>query len=76
MFSATFIFAKRHFDEEFHTLDARIAEVARGLPGLVRGGDRLGAPVLGTNRAGIPTSPVGEYRGRMYEVHPVDIRAA
>lgn len=33
MYSATFIFAKKRFDDEFHTLDARIAEVARGLPG-------------------------------------------
>ncbi len=33
MFSSTFIFAKKLFDEEFHTLDAQIAEVAHGLPG-------------------------------------------
>jgi heme-degrading monooxygenase HmoA len=33
MYSSTFIFAKKNFDEEFHALDSRIAEVARGLPG-------------------------------------------
>ena len=29
MYSATFIFDKRHFDEEFHRLDASIAAAAR-----------------------------------------------
>lgn len=33
MYSATFIFAKKLFDEQFHTLDAQIAEFARALPG-------------------------------------------
>ena len=33
MFSATFIFAKKQFDEEFHRLDEAIAEAARSTPG-------------------------------------------
>ena len=33
MYSSTFIFAKKHFDEEFHALDNQIADVARSLPG-------------------------------------------
>jgi hypothetical protein len=33
MFSSTFIFAKRQFDDEFHRLDAVIAEAARSTPG-------------------------------------------
>lgn len=33
MFSSTFIFAKGHFDEEFHRLDQAIAEAAREIPG-------------------------------------------
>jgi heme-degrading monooxygenase HmoA len=33
VYSATFTFARRHFDEAFHALDGQIAEVARGLPG-------------------------------------------
>lgn len=33
MYSATFTFAKRQFDDAFHALDQAIAEVARGLPG-------------------------------------------
>jgi heme-degrading monooxygenase HmoA len=33
MFSSTFIFAKRQFDDEFHRLDAAIAEAARSTPG-------------------------------------------
>jgi heme-degrading monooxygenase HmoA len=33
MYSATFIFAKKQFDEAFHALDARIAQVAKSLPG-------------------------------------------
>lgn len=33
MFSSTFIFAKRQFDDEFHRLDEAIAEVARSTPG-------------------------------------------
>jgi heme-degrading monooxygenase HmoA len=33
MYSATFIFAKKQFDEEFHRLDATIATAARSMPG-------------------------------------------
>lgn len=33
MYSATFIFAKGHFDDEFHSIDQDIAEMARSLPG-------------------------------------------
>jgi heme-degrading monooxygenase HmoA len=33
MFSSTFIFAKRQFDDEFHRLDQEIAEAARTAPG-------------------------------------------
>jgi heme-degrading monooxygenase HmoA len=33
MYTATFTFAKRAFDDEFHALDQVIAEAARGLPG-------------------------------------------
>lgn len=33
MFSSTFIFAKRQFDDEFHRLDQEIAEAARAAPG-------------------------------------------
>ena len=33
MFSSTFIFAKRQFDDEFHRLDAAIADAARSTPG-------------------------------------------
>ena len=33
MYSSTFIFAKKNFDEEFHALDSQIAEAARALPG-------------------------------------------
>ncbi|WFC70620.1 antibiotic biosynthesis monooxygenase [Achromobacter denitrificans] len=33
MYSATFIFAKKQFDDEFHRLDQIIAEAARALPG-------------------------------------------
>ena len=33
LFSSTFIFAKREFDDEFHSLDREIAEVARSAPG-------------------------------------------
>ena len=33
MFSSTFIFAKRQFDDEFHRLDQQIAEAARTMPG-------------------------------------------
>jgi heme-degrading monooxygenase HmoA len=33
MFSATFIFAKKQYDEEFYALDAIIADVAKTIPG-------------------------------------------
>jgi len=33
MFSSTLIFAKRQFDDEFHRLDAAIADAARSTPG-------------------------------------------
>ena len=33
LYAATFIFAAGAFDEDFHQLDARIAEAARSLPG-------------------------------------------
>ena len=33
MFSATFIFAKQQFDDEFHRLEDAIAKVARSTPG-------------------------------------------
>lgn len=33
MFTSTFTFAKRTFDDEFHALDERIAQMARALPG-------------------------------------------
>ena len=33
MFSSTFIFAKRQFDEDFHRLDEAIAQAARSTPG-------------------------------------------
>lgn len=33
MYTSTFTFAKRQFDEAFHALDRRIAEIARAIPG-------------------------------------------
>lgn len=33
LFSSTFIFAKRQFDDEFYRLDAAIAKAARSIPG-------------------------------------------
>ena len=33
MYTSTFIFAKKHFDDEFHRLDQRIAQAARAIPG-------------------------------------------
>jgi heme-degrading monooxygenase HmoA len=33
VFSSTFIFAKKQYDDEFHALDAVIAEVAKNTPG-------------------------------------------
>ncbi len=32
-YTATFTFAKRQFDDDFHRLDAQIAEAARAIPG-------------------------------------------
>jgi heme-degrading monooxygenase HmoA len=33
MYTATFTFAKRQYDDDFHALDAAIAEAARAIPG-------------------------------------------
>lgn len=33
MYSSTFIFAKKQFDDEFHRLDQGIAEAAKNIPG-------------------------------------------
>jgi len=33
MYSSTFIFAKKQFDDEFHRLDQAIAEMAKAIPG-------------------------------------------
>lgn len=33
MFTSTFTFAAGDYDDEFHALDQRIAEVARAIPG-------------------------------------------
>lgn len=33
MYSSTFVFAKKQFDDEFHRLDRIIAEAAREIPG-------------------------------------------
>lgn len=33
MYSSTFIFAKKQFDDEFHRLDIAIAEAAKSTPG-------------------------------------------
>lgn len=33
MFTSTFTFAAGDYDDEFHALDARIAEIARAIPG-------------------------------------------
>lgn len=35
MYSSTFIFRPRQYDEEFHRLDQQIAEAARSIPGYV-----------------------------------------
>ena len=35
LYSSTFTFAKREFDEEFHALDKAIAEAARAIPGYI-----------------------------------------
>jgi hypothetical protein len=33
MYSSTFIFAKKQFDDAFHRLDQMIAEIAKEIPG-------------------------------------------
>lgn len=33
MYSSTFIFSKKQFDQEFHSLDKTIAEIARNIDG-------------------------------------------
>jgi heme-degrading monooxygenase HmoA len=33
LYTATFVFAKKQFDDDFHRLDAQIAAVARAIPG-------------------------------------------
>lgn len=33
MYTSTFTFAKRQFDDEFHALDGVIAQIARSIPG-------------------------------------------
>lgn len=33
MYSSTFIFAKKQFDDDFHRLDQAIAQAARSIPG-------------------------------------------
>jgi len=33
MYTSTFTFAKRQYDEEFHALDAAIAKIAKSIPG-------------------------------------------
>jgi heme-degrading monooxygenase HmoA len=33
MYTSTFTFAKREFDDDFHALDQAIAELARAIPG-------------------------------------------
>jgi heme-degrading monooxygenase HmoA len=33
MYSATFVFAKKHFDDDFHRLDQAIAAAAKTIPG-------------------------------------------
>jgi heme-degrading monooxygenase HmoA len=33
MYSSTFIFSKKQFDDEFHRLDQAIAEAAKSIPG-------------------------------------------
>ncbi len=35
MFSSTFIFAKKEFDDEFHELDGIIADAAKSIPGYI-----------------------------------------
>lgn len=33
MYTATFTFSKREFDEEFHAIDNQIAQIAKSIPG-------------------------------------------
>lgn len=35
MYSSTFIFATKQFDDEFHRLDQAIAEMAKAIPGYI-----------------------------------------
>jgi heme-degrading monooxygenase HmoA len=35
MYSSTFIFATKQFDDEFHRLDRAIAEMAKSIPGYI-----------------------------------------
>lgn len=35
MYSSTFIFATKQFDDDFHRLDQAIAEVAKAIPGYI-----------------------------------------
>lgn len=46
MFTSTFTFAKRVFDDEFHALDERIAAMARATPGYL-GEESWENPVTG-----------------------------
>jgi hypothetical protein len=51
MYSATFIFAKKQFDDEFHRLDQTIAAAAKSLPGYL--GEEAGIDArVGTSGAG------------------------
>jgi heme-degrading monooxygenase HmoA len=47
MYSATFIFSKREYDEEFHRLDQAIAQAARAIPGFL-GEESWENPASGT----------------------------
>lgn len=46
MFTSTFTFAPGDYDDEFHALDARIAEMARAIPGY-RGEETWENPATG-----------------------------
>ena len=52
MFSSTFIFATRQFDDAFHRLDKTIAEVARPTPGYL-GEESWGSSAIRVPRPGI-----------------------
>jgi hypothetical protein len=43
MYSSTFIFATKQFDDDFHRLDQAIAQMAREIPGYI-GRRNLGEP--------------------------------